>query len=106
MAILTFNYPYNEEGHCNIPCILKNNTSDWQFYQTIFIAEYDYDGASLSFISQNNVNNFYFTNISLTKDIESNTYSYDDTGNLISSTNKTNGANEFKHDKNKNKKFY
>ncbi len=100
MAILTFNYPYNEEGHCNIPCILKNNTSDWQFYQTIFIAEYDYDGASLSFISQNNVNNFYFTNISLTKDIESNTYSYDDAGNLISSTNKTNGANEFKYDKN------
>ncbi len=100
MALLSFSYPDTEEGECIIPCILNIHATEWQFFQTVFVAEQDYKDAYLSFISQNNANDFYITNITLTKDLENNSYGYDEEGNLIVALGKNKGVSKFHYDKN------
>ncbi len=100
MALVSFAYPYTEEGHGEYPCILNLHATEWQFFQTVFIAEEDYTNVYLSFLAQNNANDLYITNITLTKDLENTSYQYDEKGNLIATNNKNKGVSEFKYDKN------
>lgn len=78
-------YPKDEElGMCPDIYSLTKNDSEWQFFNMIFVAEYDYSDFSLSIISQGEINSLYITNINLVKDYEDYIPEYDDNGNLIS----------------------
>ena len=100
MIVLGFQYPEDTElteiPHFN----LNYHATEWQFFQKEIFAEDDYEQIYLNIISQGEVNNFYFTNITLTKDVESTSYIYDDNGNLITTNNKNNGISKFKYDRN------
>ena len=100
MALVSFNYSETIDGHCDFPCLLNTHATEWQFFQTIFGAEEDYSDIYLSFISQNDANDLYITNITLTKDLENTSYHYDEKGNLITTKNKNKGVSTFKYDKN------
>ncbi len=80
--------------------VLNNHATEWQFFETILVAEEDFDSMWLSFISQNEVNSFYFTNVCLTKYLENNSFAYDDNGNLTVAYNQNKGISEFNYDDN------
>lgn len=87
-------YPVDEElGMGPDIYSLTKNDSEWQFFNMIFVAEYDYSDFSLSFISQGEINNLYITNINLVKDYEDYLPEYDENGNLIS-VSKTRDVNK------------
>lgn len=89
-------------GYGLTPIGLTPNAQEWQFFSSVFVADsrYDYDKLNIIFFSEENANELYITNISLTKDINDGYSDYDpETGNLKSSQ-KDNDKTSFKYDKN------
>ncbi len=99
-ALVSFDYS-NEYG--TEPILSENlniNDTEWQFFSENFTAEYDYDNVNLVVFDLKTANKLYLTNFSLFKNLENNYYSYDEEGNLVSSTDKSKETNTFNYDKN------
>jgi len=92
----------DDMGYGLTPIGLTPNADEWQFFSSAFVADsrYDYDKLNIIFFSEENANELYISNISLTKDINDGYSDYDpETGNLKSSQ-KDNDKTSFKYDKN------
>ncbi|MCX4253884.1 MAG: RHS repeat-associated core domain-containing protein [Bacilli bacterium] len=103
-VLLNFGYTDDYEfPGCAIPVGINSNNNEWQFYSVPFYADSagNYENLYFNLFFSDNVNEFYITNISLTKDIEQN-YNIQnfDTGNLDRTINSDETATEFKYDKN------
>ncbi len=81
-AIINFGY-YEDLGMGIDPGVrLTPNNNEWQFYSENFYAEADYKDIWFSIFRENNVNDLYITNITLSKNINSgSSYDYDTNGN-------------------------
>ena len=79
---------------------LNSNKTEWQYYSRYVTAPWDYDTAKILFIFERQANDFYITNISVTKDPRINHYDYDTRGNLISASDFSDNTNLFKYDSN------
>ncbi|MBE6563267.1 MAG: DNRLRE domain-containing protein [Ruminococcaceae bacterium] len=78
---------YGTDG-TNYDCNIHFNpdTSSWQKVSGAAVAKADYSRISVWILHYNNVNTVYFDNVQLIKDTFGNTYTYDDKGNVISTT--------------------
>lgn len=86
MANLIFEYVEGENDEPSIDQFLTPYNKDWHYFSKKFVAKYDYTKLSLNIINKYSCRDCYITNISLFKDLEDYSYTYDDEGNLIAST--------------------
>lgn len=99
-VIVGFEY-LNEIGHCVFPSEQLNiNGDSWQFFSYEFVAEYDFSSIILSIFQSFNANHLYITNVGLYKNVESNNYSNDINGNIISKKLLNNNVEKYKYDNN------
>ncbi len=99
-ALIAF-YPADEDmGQGAIFSVDLNRSEEWQFFSRNYVAEYDYSKIRLTIFDLQNANELYVTNFSLFKDLENNSYVYDEDGNLTLSTQLNKEKNEFQYDKN------
>lgn len=100
-VIIRFNYPNTEYGHGIAPSKGFNpNEKEWQYFETRFQAEEDFDSMTLDFFQMGNANNLYITNICLFKDVPDTNYSYDEFGNLKQVKDFTNHFTSLSYNKN------
>ena len=103
LALLDFGYIEKEDS--KIPgepdkMPLNNHDNEWQFFSGSFVAYEDYTSIYFALLFGSSLNNFYITNISITKDISHDQAIYNhETGNMDSFRNKE-AISEFKYDKN------
>ena len=100
VVIFGFAYKNTEDGSEYPIGNLKRHNSNWQYFDEVYVATDDYNYIDLSILSSNEVNDLYLANFSVIKDLGNSAYSYDENGNLISSTNPSNSKSVFKYDKN------
>ena len=87
-ANIFFHYGDDYLEGSGIPAkILNVGSNNWQFFSHNFSAESDYENITLQIQSSGNVNDCYFSNFSLFKDLEQYSYGYDENGQLVSITN-------------------
>lgn len=102
-CLISFNYTNQpeDEGHGFIPDFELNfNEDEWQYFSTVYSAEYDYDKVIFSLFAENMANEFYMTNFFMTKDLSVISYNYDDNANLTSVNDLNNKESKFKYDDN------
>ena len=100
VVIFGFAYKNTEDGSEYPIGNLKRHNSNWQYFDEVYVATDDYNYIDLSILSSNEVNDLYLANFSVIKDLGNSAYSYDENGNLISSTSPSNTKSVFKYDKN------
>ncbi len=103
-VLLNFGYTDDYEfPGCAIPVDINSYNDEWQFYSVPFYADSagNYENLYFTLFASDNVNEFYITNITLTKDVKQHyNISNEDTGNL-DRVKEVDGRNtEFKYDKN------
>ena len=100
-VLLNFNYTDDTTSNNESPIKLFNpNENEWQFYQTSFIAQKDYNSFTLTFTQSFDANEFYITNLSLTRSPGKLSYNYDKNGNIIESSGLNNETDYYNYDKN------
>lgn len=98
--LIFFHYVDLETGRGAPMYDLVMHNDNWQFATTTFVAEKEYTSFDVIVLSGANANNLYVTNFSLFKDIESNSYIYDEKGNLIQIKNQDRTSSEMVYDNN------
>lgn len=78
----------------------NSNDNIWQYFSHSDYALEDFDEINISFVQQDQANDFYITNISLFHNVTSGFYEYDESGNLISAETQENELNTFLYDSN------
>ncbi|MBE6146426.1 MAG: RHS repeat protein, partial [Firmicutes bacterium] len=99
-ANLHFGYTEGENDEPTIDQYLTPYNKDWHYFSKKFVAKYDYNEVSLNIINEFSCRDCYITNISLFKDLESYSYTYDDEGNLVSSTDLSRETSTFNYNGN------
>ena len=99
-ATVFFEYDNEEDGTCVPFTNLNTGTDNWQFFSENFVAEYDYSNLHIRIMSNENANDTFITNFSLFKDLTAYSYTYDDKGNLVSSTSLSKEQDTMSYDKN------
>ncbi len=100
-ATIFFGYAHSDEVGACVPARYLNVGNDnLQFYSENFVTDDDYDYLELRINSFGGANDCYLTNFSLFKDLEQYSYSYDDNGNLISSTDLAQETSTMKYNQN------
>ena len=100
---VTINFNYTEEilPHGGIMSKGFNpNDNEWQYFQTSFIAEENFDKLRLNFFQISNANELYITNMTLIKTYGKTEFDYDDKGNIIEAKDNYNKNLTNKYDKN------
>lgn len=99
-ANLHFDYTEGENDESTIDQYLTPYNKDWHYFSKKFVAKEDYNEVSLNIINEFSCRDCYITNISLFKDLESYSYTYDDEGNLVSSTDLSRETSTFNYNGN------
>ncbi len=99
-ANLYFGYTEGENDEPTIDQYLTPYNKDWHYFSKKFVAKYDYNEVSLNIMNLFSCRDCYITNISLFKDLESYSYTYDDEGNLVSSTDLSRETSTFNYNGN------
>ena len=100
---VSINFNYTEEilPHGGIMSKGFNpNDDEWQYFQTTFIAEENFDELRLNFFQYFNANEIYITNLTLIKSYGKIKYDYDDNGNIIDNVKSNDDNIKYKYDKN------
>ncbi len=79
---------------------LNYHSSEWQLFTESYVAEEDYDSIEIYVMSVHEIKEIYVTNFTLTKNLGSYYYVYDDEGNMVSTYDLMQNKTEFKYDKN------
>ena len=79
---------------------LESNKTEWQYYSTYVTATSDFNLAKFFIIFERQANDFYITDIMVTKDPRLTHFDYDENGNIITMTDLSNKTNSFKYDSN------
>ena len=98
---VTINFNYTEEvlGHGGIMSKGFNpNDNEWQYFQSTFVAEENFDKLYLDFFQYFNANELYITNMTLIKSYGKTKYDYDINGNVIEMIDEDNDSGIFKYD--------
>lgn len=102
-CLIAFNYTNqpDDDGHGLIPDFELNfNENEWQYFSTVYSAEYDYDKVIFTLFAENMANEFYITNFFMTKDLSMISYNYDDNSNLTNIYNLNKKETKFKYNDN------
>jgi RHS repeat-associated protein len=99
-ATIFFEYENGYDGTCVPFKPLNTGTDDWQFFSENFVAEYDYSNLHIRIMSDQNANDCYLTNFSLYKDLTAYSYTYDENGNLTSTTSLSKEQSSMSYDNN------
>lgn len=82
-------------------CIMTNRNfvpnEKWQFISHKCYAEEDYESIKIIFYQGRQANKMWITNLTFYKDLNTEYYSYDSSGNLITATDSKSRINEFKY---------
>lgn len=100
-ATIFFHYDDSLEYGACVPSRYLNMGSDnWQFFSENFVAEANYTKIEIHINSFGGANDFYVTNFTLFKDLESYSYDYDENGNLVASTSLNKKQSSYKYENN------
>jgi len=75
------------------------DSKNWQYASGEIVAKQDYKRIKITATYNNNASNIYYTNISLFKDDVSNSYTYDENGNIISTKDLANQNSTYQYSK-------
>ena len=100
VANLHFNYLEGENDTPGNDQYLTEYNKDWHYFSKKFVATHDYNEVSLNINDEFSCRDCYITNISLFKDLESYSYTYDDDGNLVSQTDLSRETSTFNYNGN------
>ncbi len=97
---LHFDYINYEDTEDEESLNITDFNEDWHFFSKKLVAKEDYSSLSLNIDVFREIDDFYITNISLFKDLEGYSYTYDDEGNLVSSVDTANETSKFDYNNN------
>lgn len=100
LAIFNLFHVNGDMGDDNCYVYLDTNNQEWQLFRYVFTSTYDFESANLSILLSHEANNFYITNVMVTKNPRVSGYDYDLNGNLITYKGLDNEVTSLKYDKN------
>ncbi len=97
---LHFEYIDYEDTDVDEEYGITDYNDDWHFFSKKFVAKADYNNVDFNLNVFREISDFYITNISIFKDLEGFSYTYDDEGNLVSSVDTANETSKFDYNNN------
>lgn len=99
-VLIRFEYVEHDDPHGLIPRGEYGTSSEWQFFEESFMAEYDYTAIYITIDNSFNANDLYVTNFALYNPIAGSGFIYDEIGNIKTYNDPFSETTEFQYDKN------